>query len=584
MSAAPRQAGHRADWSGPRRLWGGQAPGSGFTSIAGGDDWMGGSRGGSERPSTSGGQGGVGRLRRKTPQRAYRTDAPPPPNPFFAQRPQYLAAARHDAAEQQTDAGGAGGAGQTSLMTYGWGQRRTQLRTAPPRFNHQGRPNSTLPPAAKGLRNTGGSRRRPEISSRRAGADQELSAKRGGSGRLGSRDGAAPRGLSRGSSSSGGRAPDEKQMWNEIMADIVNDGSLSGSDDEDWELSTMSLADYMEQLVAPQEISRGSRLNSRGSYLADEDCRPPSGPLDVLPKAGDEVSLGGSPRDLARERSLGADSVDSAGDPIAGSSSPGIAWRESDAGAGPILSESNLSMMDREAGGGSYHGGGGANGRIPLQGRTGTGQGSDEEHRPWEQESEKRMDAAVKQPKVRGGGVRELDSPQASPRAKAGGEQGAQQPSRHMRHKPHSARAVMEGFHRHLHARSAWADTQRPPSRQRPPPEALWLEGTTAPRVRARGGKSGKLSVDVDSDGHEHLGEISALDQQTGGSRPRSGPARVSRQRGESYGPPSPTKAALLDRDILTAMLRRPPSRQRPPPDAQGLDDRKPLLLSSDID
>ena len=111
-----------------------------------------------------------------------------------------------------------------------------------------------------------------------------------------------------------------------------------------------------------------------------------------------------------------------------------------------------------------------------------------------------------------------------------------------------------------------------------------WLEGTTAPRVRARGGKGAKLSVDVDSDGHEHLGEVSALDQQTGGSRPRSGPARVSRQRGESDGPPSPTKAALLDRDILTAMLRRPPSRQRPPPDAQGLDDRKPLLLSSDID
>jgi len=580
MSGAPRQA----DSSRPRRLWGGQPSGSGFTSIVGGDAWMGGSEGGGERPSTSGGQGGVNRFRRKTPLRAYRADAPPPPNPFLAQRPPYLATARHHSAEQQTGAAGEGGTGQASWMSYGWGQRRTQLRTAPPRFSHQGRPHSTLPPGAKGLGNAGDSRRRPELSSRRAGAEEELSVKRGGSGRSGSRDGGAPRGLSRGSSSSGGRAPDEKQMWDDIMADVVNDGSLSGSDDEDWELSTMSLADYMEQLVAPQEISRGSRLNSRGSYLADEDCRPPSGPLDVLPKTGDEVSIGGSPRDLARERSLGADSTDSAGDPIAGSLSPGIAWRESDARGTPALSERNLSMLDRDTGGGSYHGGGSSSGRIPSQGRTGAGNDSEEKHRLWEQESEKRMDAAIKQPKVRGSGVRELDSPQASPRAKVGGEQGAQQQSRHLRHKPHSARAVMEGFHRHLHARSAWTDMQRPPSRQRPPPEALWLEGTTAPRVRARGGKSVKLSVDVDSVGHEHLGEVSALEQQTGGSRPRSGPARVSRQRGESDGPPSPTKAALLDRDILTAMLRRPPSRQRPPPDAQGLDDRKPLLLSSDID
>ena len=230
------------------------------------------------------------------------------------------------------------------------------------------------------------------------------------------------------------------------------------------------------------------------------------------------------------------------------------------------------------------------NGRAPSRGRVAVVPGAEQDgaHR-WERESEERMDAAVKQPTVRGGGVRELDSPRASPRLNTGGERGKhqhqQQQPRHMRQKPHSARAVMEGFHHHLHARSAWADMPRPPSRQRPPPEALWLEGTTAPRMRARNGKGDKLSLAVDPEGQQHLGEVSSVDQQAvGGSRPWSGPARVSRQRGESGGPPSPTKAALLDRDILTSMLRRPPSRQRPPPDAQGLDDRKPLLLSSDID
>ena len=63
MSGAPRQA----DSSRPRRLWGGQPSGSGFTSIVGGDAWMGGSEGGGSAPVLRGGReeltGSGGRLR-----------------------------------------------------------------------------------------------------------------------------------------------------------------------------------------------------------------------------------------------------------------------------------------------------------------------------------------------------------------------------------------------------------------------------------------------------------------------------------------------------------------------------------------
>ena len=567
------------------RLWGNQ--GTTFSSIVGGEDWAGGV--GADRPSTSGGMGGragVGGLRKKTPRRAYRADEPPPPNPFLAQRPPILAASRYHSDAQAGQAPGGDPAGQTPWMSYGWGERRTQLRTAPPRFS-QGRPGSTLPSRGAGLGGTAGSQLRPNIPLRRAVGEQDISANRGAAAHLGSRERGGVRSPPSRTSSRGGLAPEEKQMWDDITVDVVDDGSMSGSEDEDWELSTMSLADYMEQLVAPQEISRGSRLNSRGSYLANEDCRPPSGPLDVLPQQDEDVPLGGNPRDLVGERSLEADSADSVGDPGSVTTPPGIAWRESEAEGSAVLSEHNLALLDRGAAAGSYRSGGGAmrtNGRVPSRGRVAVVPAAEQDGaHPWERESEERMDAAVKQPTVRGGGVRELDSPRASPRLNTGGERekNQQQQPRHMRQKPHSARAVMEGFHRHLHARSAWADMPRPPSRQRPPPEALWLEGTTAPRMRTRTGKGDKLSLAVDSEGQQHLGEVTSLDQQ---ARPWSGPARVSRQRGESDGPPSPTKAALLDRDILTSMLRRPPSRQRPPPDAQGLDDRKPLLLSSDID
>ena len=67
MSGTPRPAGQRADSSRSRRLWGGQPSGSGFTSIVGGDDWMGGSGGGGSAPVLRGGReelaGSGGRLR-----------------------------------------------------------------------------------------------------------------------------------------------------------------------------------------------------------------------------------------------------------------------------------------------------------------------------------------------------------------------------------------------------------------------------------------------------------------------------------------------------------------------------------------
>lgn len=125
------------------RLWGNQ--GTSFSSIVGGEDWAGGV--GADRPSTSGGMGGragVGGLKKKTARRAYRADAPPPPNPFLAQRPPILAASRYHSDAQAGQAPGGDPAGQTPWMSYGWGERRTQLRTAPPRFS-QGRPGSTLP-------------------------------------------------------------------------------------------------------------------------------------------------------------------------------------------------------------------------------------------------------------------------------------------------------------------------------------------------------------------------------------------------------------------------------------------------------
>ena len=360
-------------------------------------------------------------------------------------------------------------------------------------------------------------------------------------------------------------------------------------------LGSVSLSDYMAQLVPPapagrsptplSEYSRGSQI----AHLNDEDCRPPhaadpevdidmelnisvgleSDPsselLDSIPTA--EVSLADEYDDGEASSDLG---LGDDGRAAAGS------WGSS-SGVSAAMASAHVNDLDLRPG--TDHGRGSSAGSarklsLGLDDDVQAALGIE-------------VDAVTRETDLSSLSA-ELFSPRKkaasrvpSSRASGGGGDGANAAARHGEaerkanerdlymaamvrdRKPQSARAVLDGFHQRGRDFD-WDDVPRPPSRQRPPPEALHLFADGIPTgaiLAARGRQRPATS------------SATTRPRSSGGGRARRAVAGNGTSVGSSRG------QGPMDRDALIAMLNRPPTRQRPPPESLGLGNRsKPLL------